>query len=379
MWKALESSGCKVELFDKIPIECPIAIRLMHNFYKRIKRRPSHHLGFEPAVLEKAAKRIERRFRESDCDAVFCPGTGYPVSTYISQELPVISYRDLSNQTWFRFYFGWQNFSKRTRRQAAEVDRIGLTNNTLTVFSSKWAASLAMKETGVPPDKIAIIPFGANINNPPSREEVDQMIRGRDISCCRVLFLGKDWERKGGKRALRLVSLLRSRGVAAELDVIGCTPSIPDHLSKFVRVHGFVDKASAAGQSRLRDLFANSLFLVMLSTADASPLVLCEANCYGVPCIATAVGGIPEIITANVNGILASSVVDDEEVARWLVDQIRSKDSYMRIARSARSEFEKRLNWSVSGQQLRSAIERAIDLCKAKSKQPSVTGEYATP
>jgi hypothetical protein len=55
MWKALESSRCQIELFDKIPIECPIAIRLMHNFYKRIKRRPSHHLGFEPAVLEKAA------------------------------------------------------------------------------------------------------------------------------------------------------------------------------------------------------------------------------------------------------------------------------------------------------------------------------------
>jgi glycosyltransferase involved in cell wall biosynthesis len=361
IWKALEQGGVEVELFDQVPMEYPLHIRAIHNYHKRLARRYSHYLGVEPVILKKAASRIEERCRQRACTAVFCPGTGYPVNAYIDPAIPVISYSDATKQTWLRHYFGWNSFCKRTQQQVKEVDKVALSNNTLTIFSSDWAARLAVAETGTSPEKVAVVPFGANLVTPPSDREIEVMIRDRGIDPCRLLFIGVGWERKGGSKALKLLSELRGRGINAQLDVVGCEPSVPDDLRPFIRSHGYVDKSKPEGHILFKGLLAHSHFLLLFSKAEAFGLSLCEANAYGVPCIAQNLGGPAEIVIPNVNGLLISPFSDLTDAADWALAQLTTPESYARLARSARSEYNTRLNWRVSGQRLRSLIEGALD------------------
>jgi glycosyltransferase involved in cell wall biosynthesis len=366
IWKALEQTGLEIELFDQVPLECPLYIRAIHNYHKRLSRRYAHYLGVEPAILTKAAYRIEERYRQRACAAVFCPGTGYPVNAYIDPAIPVISYLDATKQTWLRHYSGWNSFCKRTQRQVKEVDKVALSNNTLTIFSTDWAARLAIAETGTSPEKVAVVPFGANLVTSPSDQEVEVMIRDRGIDPCRLLFIGVEWERKGGSEVLELLSGLHGRGINAQLDVVGCEPSVPEDLVPFIRRHGYVDRSKPEGHSLFTGLLARSHFLLLFSKAEAFGLSLCEANAYGVPCIARNVGGPAEIVIPNVNGVLISSSSDLADAADWALTQLKTPESYARLARSARSEYNVRLNWRVSGQRLRSLIESTLDRQKQR-------------
>jgi glycosyltransferase involved in cell wall biosynthesis len=366
IWKALEQAGLEIELYDQVPMECPLHIRAIHNYHKRLSRRYSHYLGVEPAILTKAAYRIEERYRQRACAAIFCPATGYPINAYVNPAIPVISYLDATKQTWLRHYFGWNSLCKRTQQKVKEVDKVALSNNALTIFATVWAARLAVAETGTSPEKVAVVPFGANLVTPPSDQEVETMIRDRGIDPCRLLFVGVDWERKGGSKALKLLSGLRGRGVNAQLDIVGCKPSVPEDLQPFIRSHGYVDRSKSEGHMLFKGLLAGSHFLLLFSTAEAFGLSLCEANAYGVPCIAHNLEGPAEIVIPNVNGLLISLSSDLAEAVDWTLVQLKRPESYARLARLARSEYNARLNWRVSGQRLRGLIEGALDRHKQK-------------
>lgn len=54
----------------------------------------------------------------------------------------------------------------------------------------------------------------------------------------------------------------------------------------------------------LYEIYANIDVLVMTSKFENCPMVILEAQSFGIPCVAPNVGGIPEIVESGVNGIL---------------------------------------------------------------------------
>ena len=84
--------------------------------------------------------------------------------------------------------------------------------------------------------------------------------------------------------------------------------------------------------------------------------MLCEANSFGVPCLATNVGGIPTIIRDGVNGKLFA-VDDARSIASAAGEIFRDPDAYNHLAESSFAEYESRLNWRVAGQTVRKLLE----------------------
>ncbi|MEO6876728.1 MAG: hypothetical protein ABI222_18100, partial [Opitutaceae bacterium] len=222
--QALQDAGVEIATLDRIPMESPLRLRILHQVYKRLGRK-THMLQLEPAVLRRAARRITDRFDQGDCDAVFCPGTGVPVYTFVPPRVPVFTYLDATKRTWIGEYFGLESLCARSRRQVDQVDRVGLANNTLSFFSSDWAQTEAARDYGVPAERMAVVPFGANLRDAPSFTDVAGWIEARQRVPLRLLFLGKEWDRKGGPDALALVHALHARGLPATLDIVGCEPA----------------------------------------------------------------------------------------------------------------------------------------------------------
>ena len=364
--QALQDTGVELAVFDRIPFECPVPLRLLHQAHKRLGRK-THLLQIEPAVLRRAARRIAARFAQGDCDAVFCPGTGVPVYTYLPASVPVFTYLDATKRSWIGNYFGLETLCARSRRQVDEVDRVSLRNNRLSIFSSDWAKSEAARDYGVPARRMAVVPFGANLIEAPAQAEVEGWIAARRRDPLRLLFLGKEWKRKGGPEALALIHALRARGLPATLDIVGCEPALGAGDRALTRVHGFIDHSAPDGRKKFHALLREAHVLLFLSQAEAYGIALCEAAAFGVPAYATRVGGIPTIVRHGVTGWLSATPFSRDDAAETLAAAWRSPDQYRRIALAARADYDARLNWRAAGRSLQTHIEHALSRRTAKS------------
>ena len=92
--------------------------------------------------------------------------------------------------------------------------------------------------------------------------------------------------------------------VPARLMLIGDGPdrSIAEHLATR---HGIQDRVHFLGkQDSVQDLLPLGDLLLMPSEMESFGLAALEGMACGVPCIATRVGGVPELVTDGVNGLL---------------------------------------------------------------------------
>ena len=323
----------------------------------RTKSPPSANRAGDPASRRTPdrgavySRRLRRRFQ---------PGHGVPVYAFLPASIPVFAYLDASKVSWIRTYFGLNTLCKRSRRHVEAVDRSSLGHNAMTFFASHWAVAEAARDYGIPMDRMAVVPFGANLVDPPTRAEVEAWIGARPRGALRLFFLGKEWERKGGPEALALVRELRARGIASTLDVVGCNPVLNDADRALVELHGFIDHSRPEGREKVRQLLARAHVLLFLSRAEAFGIAVCEAAAFGVPAFAADVGGIPTIVRPGINGWLTPAPFSAAEGASTLQASFARDGEYQRLARGARDDFETRLNWPAAGAAMVQHIERAL-------------------
>lgn len=154
----------------------------------------------------------------------------------------------------------------------------------------RWTADSLESDYGVAPNKINVIHPGVDIQLFRARA------RERGRHPVRVLFVGGDFERKGGRDLLEAMQRVSTR---AELDVVtgsevNVSPSI------VCRVHRGLQPQSA----ELVSLYREADVFVLPSRGDCFPQAVAEGLAAGLPIVGTAVGAIPEMIQHGVNGMI---------------------------------------------------------------------------
>lgn len=266
--------------------------------------------------------------------------------TYLQTDIPKVFVHDCTFASMLGYYWQYERLSRRSLRQGHDAYRRALGNVTAAVFSSEWAAQSAIHDYGADPSMVHVIEFGANLQNPPSRAEVESYIAERSARPEKhFLFLGVEWARKGGKDALALVRALRKMKIDARLDIAGCAPELEPGDEEFCIQHGFLDKRKEEGRRKLDKLFAAASYLLVPSTAECYGCVYCEASAYGMPSIARNTGGVSQVVREGVNGFLLEK---DSGNLETLAEQMKlslEEEMYLKLARSSRAEYETRLNW----------------------------------
>lgn len=167
------------------------------------------------------------------------------------------------------------------------------TNATLVFPWSRWAATAIRAECGVPDERIEVVPPGVNLSAWRVLEPAQPTPSGR----ARLLFVGGDWERKGGPLLLdvfrthlrgRCELHLVTKGAPADL----CEPDI------------YVYADCGPNDPRLHRLYETCDALVLPTRADCFSLASIEAMASGLPVITCPVGGIPEIVEHGASGWL---------------------------------------------------------------------------
>ena len=143
--------------------------------------------------------------------------------------------------------------------------------------------------------------------------------------------------------------------VDAELVVVGCVPPADVKHDKLTVVP-FLNKNIPQQQKRLNEIFLNSHFFIFPTRADCSPIVICEASAFGLPVIATEVGGIPTIIKNGKNGYMLPLSASGDDYANLIVKNFSDKTCYEHLVRSSREEYNMRLNWNKWAESLHNTI-----------------------
>lgn len=160
-----------------------------------------------------------------------------------------------------------------------------------------------------------------------------------------ILCVGRLVPAKGQHCLLAALARLRASGRQVRLRLVGSGPD-QQSLQREVACRGLTDCVTFEGsvnQDRIRDIYANADAFVLASFAEGVPVVLMEAMAMEIPCVATQVCGVPELIRNEIDGLLVAPSDEPalaEAVARLMDDsQLRQ-----RLGSAARQRILERYN-----------------------------------
>jgi glycosyltransferase involved in cell wall biosynthesis len=363
----LKEQGFEVDYLGPLPAYSGprhFWLRAKGVLYNRILREKFGRFSTERdhGISQFYADAVQDKLAERSYDLVVSPGS-IPVA-FLKTDVPIVLWADATFHGLASTYPEYSNRTPDYYNDGEALERSALSRATLCLFSSEWAAESALSHYKLDAHKVKVVPFGANLESDPDGELLRAAILARSTNELRLLLLGVDFSRKGGPKALKVVEELVHLGVPVHLDIVGCTPDVPEKLKPHVTVHGFVSKATDEGRQRIIDILQSSHWLMLLSSADCSPIVCCEANAFGVPCVSHRVGGIPNLIKEGLNGKLFSPDAPASDIAKYLETTFRDVDQYREMALRSRNEYETRLNWRSAGSRF-SAVVR--ELCPMTS------------
>lgn len=362
--KALEKDGNDVDFLGplKLPKWLDKVLRAIAKFNRIVFRR-EYITKYSLLLSWYSAKQFHKKLKAKKYDCICAPAASAELG-FLKTNLPVIYITDATFKLVSSYnYNEFDKMSWFSKIEGNLLERHALKKSSVVMYPSGWAADSAVNDYHTLTDKIFIAPFGANIDKIPDGNIIYRKLDNKELT---LLFLGVDWERKGGNIAFDVLKFLHyTHGIKARLIVCGCTP--PPQLSHpYMEVIPFLDKNKKEDYERFVNIMSSAHFLLVPTRADCSLLVGCEANAYGVPAITTETGGVPEIIKDGVNGYCLPYTANGNTYAALIAELFINEAKYKDLVLSSRQRFEEYLNWQKWSESFNDIYRRII------LKQPSV-------
>ena len=221
--------------------------------------------------------------------------------------------------------------------------RLALNKAEMLFFPSPWAAASAHKDYDVEEGKIRVIAWGSAMNTLPEVGSIPQKSLSKQ---CKLLFVGGDWERKGGAIAHETLLKLEELGIRAELTICGCVPPVSFSHPRMT-VIPYLNRKDPVQNQALEALYRTSDFFLLPTRSECYGMVFCEASSFGLPSITTDTGGVAGAVTHGENGYLLSYDASGAEYAKLIATIYRDEQRYVQLVHSTYEAYTKRLNWDV--------------------------------
>ena len=322
----------------------------IENFHRRIFNRGFNRNHFIAKAVS-ASNKLEKVLKTSDAEVIFAPTTIADLA-FLKTNKPIIYLNDATFHQLLNYYGGMSGFGWLSKKTTVFLEKLALQKSNELVFSSEWAAQHAVDFYKIPKEKVHVIKFGSNAQAP------DRIVEKEYSDEITFLFLGVEWERKGGQIALDAIKILRQRNYPVKLQVVGCIPPVAE--TEAMNVIPFLNKNNPEEAEQIFNFLKHSHFMFMPTRADCTPISFCEAASYGLPVISTDTGGVAAVVESGETGILLPMEASATLYANQIELLLQHPERIRTLSQNAREKYEKELNWSVWGKEMKQVVEKNL-------------------
>ncbi len=305
----------------------------------------------------KYARAFKRKIKGKQYDFIFAARSSTEVAL-LKTDIPIVFFSDTTFELFYNYYDWFSNFMKISELEGNSIERRAINKSAIAIFSSEWAARSAIDFYNVSPEKIHVIPFGPNVDNVPSKESA---LKQKDRETCKLLFIGVEWDRKGGKVAFDALIALKKLGLKTTLTVLGCVPP-EEFRDDDLTIISFLNKNILEESQRFNSLFEESHFFILPTKQECFGVVFCEASAFGLPSLTTDTGGIGGAVKNGVNGYRFKLTDGGEEYAKKVFSIFTDYDNkYIPLNISSRGLYDSELNWEMFGTSVRRLMDNYME------------------
>ena len=183
------------------------------------------------------------------------------------------------------------------------------------------------------PEKVICVYAGGNV------QTLDRILDDHRYKQKNILFVGKDWERKGGPELVEAFRIVLKTHPDAHLTIVGCSPEVD------------IPNCTVAGRVPLHEVgsyYESASVFCLPTRREPFGIVFVEALSYKLPVVATAIGALPDLICDQQNGYLVK-LNDVESLARALVELIGDPDKCRTFGENGYRLVKDRYTWNSVG------------------------------
>ncbi len=221
-----------------------------------------------------------------------------------------------------------------------ELER-NIYQNASCVFTRSHNISRSLTEQyNCPTEKVLCVYAGSN--TPVSTDELDNDgYRNKNI-----LFVGADWERKGGPVLVEAFLKVAQAHPDSHLTIVGCSPKVK---------HPQIDVVGRVPVQDVHKYFNRASVFCLSTRREPFGVVFVEALSYRLPIIATRVGATPDFVLEEENGYLVETD-DSEGLARSLMKLIGNPALCRAFGDKSLQLAREKYNWQSVGSAIRTRV-----------------------
>jgi len=249
---------------------------------------------------------------------------------------PTAAARELSERLGVPFTFTAHGYDIRRKAPPDLAARAAAARAVVTVSNAN--AHHIAETFGVALDRVEVIPCGVDTDR-------FRPVIGRDCPWTAgvpvIVCVARHVEVKNLGLLLQACALLRDCGMPFRCVMVGDGPlrCELEGMRRQLNLERFIEFAGALEQLEVLKWWQHAAVAVLTSRNEGMPVCLMEAAACGVPAVATAVGGVPELVEDGVTGLLTEPG-DPEAVASALAGLLADQRLTSRLGKAARQRAE---------------------------------------
>ncbi len=122
--------------------------------------------------------------RQKKCDIILAPSSSSKIA-FLDTQIPIVYLSDATFANMVNYYPAYTKLLKSSVIQGNSIENMALTKSALSIFPSHWAAKSAIESYGIDKSKVHVVPFGANIDCIPVKEDT---FSSDNIKVCKLLL-----------------------------------------------------------------------------------------------------------------------------------------------------------------------------------------------
>lgn len=228
----------------------------------------------------------------------------------------------------------------------------------IVIFPSKFICDMFINERFFRKTKKVILPYPVNLNDSPLLKD-NASVRKTGLN---ILYVGSLSRHKGIPVLMEAVKKIKNKNIRVSIVGSGRLKNKLEYLAKADNRITFIGKIR---NDQIQDCYDKADLLVVPSVwNEVFGIVILEAFRAGVPAIASAIGGITEVVKDNYNGFLFEQG-DTDQLKKIIENILENPGILVQLGNNAR-EYVKQYELSLHMRGLISNYEEAIKLNKAR-------------